>query len=116
MELPKIKKSEHGMLEGIKSKLGFADANPHYDDGYYDEGFDDYSEEYGEYGPDYNEDDFPADDAPGSRYEPYAPVTSRPARASHARSSASPAPSLFSSGTTRAGKPDTWAACSPGSS
>lgn len=54
MELPKIKKSEHGMLEGIKSKLGFADANPHYDDGYYDEGFDDYSEEYGEYGPDYN--------------------------------------------------------------
>ena len=39
MELPKIKKSEHGMLEGIKSKLGFADANPHYDDGYYDEGF-----------------------------------------------------------------------------
>ena len=58
------------MLEGIKSKLGFADANPHYDDGYYDEGFDDYSEEYGEYGPDYNEDD------------------SRPARASHARSSA----------------------------
>ena len=51
MELPKIKKSEHGMLEGIKSKLGFADANPHYDDGYYDEGFDDYSEEYGEYGP-----------------------------------------------------------------
>lgn len=70
MELPKIKKSEHGMLEGIKSKLGFADANPHYDDGYYDEGFDDYSEEYGEYGPDYNEDDFPADDAPGSRYEP----------------------------------------------
>ena len=76
------------MLEGIKSKLGFADANPHYDDGYYDEGFDDYSEEYGEYGPDYNEDDFPADDAPGSRYEPYAPVTSRPARATHARSSA----------------------------
>lgn len=88
MELPKIKKSEHGMLEGIKSKLGFADANQQYDDGYYDEGFDDYSEEYGEYGPDYNEDDFPADDAPGSRYEPYAPVTSRPARASHARSSA----------------------------
>lgn len=76
------------MLEGIKSKLGFADANQSYDDGYYDEGFDDYSEEYGEYGPDYNEDDFPADDAPGSRYEPYAPVTSRPARASHARSSA----------------------------
>ena len=76
------------MLEGIKSKLGFADTNPHYDDGYYDEGFDDYSEEYGEYGPDYNEDDFPTDDAPGSRYEPYAPVTSRPARASHARSSA----------------------------
>lgn len=76
------------MLEGIKSKLGFADAAQSYDDGYYDEGFDDYSEEYGEYGPDYNEDDFPADDVPGSRYEPYAPVTSRPARSSHARSAA----------------------------
>lgn len=76
------------MLEGIKSKLGFADASQSYDDGYYDEGFDDYSEEYGEYGPDYKEADFPADDAPGARYDPYAPVTTRPAGASRSRSSA----------------------------
>ena len=88
MELPKIKKSEHGMLEGIKSKLGFADANRQYDDGYYDEGFDEYGKEYGEYGPDYNEADFPAEDAPSARYDPYAPVTTRPAGAAHARSSA----------------------------
>lgn len=76
------------MLEGIKSKLGFADANQSYDDGYYDEGFDDYSEEYGEYGPDYKETDFPVDDAPGARYDPYAPVTTRPAGASRSRSGA----------------------------
>ena len=93
MELPKIKKSEHGMLDGIKSKLGFADANKGYDD--YDERFDEYGDdfgdygEYGEYGADYAPaDDYSADDAPGSRYDPYAPVTTRPARAAHARSSA----------------------------
>lgn len=90
------------MLEGIKSKLGFADANQSYDDGYYDEGFDDYSEEYGEYGPDYNEDDFPADNAPASRYEPYAPVTSRPARASHARATSVGAAKLVSIDDVRA--------------
>lgn len=76
------------MLEGIKSKLGFADANQSYGDGYYEEGFDDYSEEYGEYGPDYNEADFPAEEAPSARYDPYAPVTTRPAGASRSRSSA----------------------------
>lgn len=93
MELPKIKKSEHGMLDGIKSKLGFADANKGYDD--YDERFDEYGDDfgdygdYGEYGADYAPaDDYSADDAPGSRYDPYAPVTTRPARAAHARSSA----------------------------
>ena len=40
MELPKIKRSEHGggMLDGIKSKLGFADAAGNgggYDDAYH---------------------------------------------------------------------------------
>ncbi len=90
------------MLEGIKSKLGFADANQQYDDGYYDEGFDDYNDEYGEYGPDYNEADFPAEDAPSSRYEPYAPVTSRPARASHARGSSVSAAKLVSIDDVRA--------------
>lgn len=81
------------MLDGIKSKLGFADANKGYDD--YDERFDEYGDDFGEYG-DYGEygadyaptDDYEADDAPGSRYDPYAPVTTRPARAAHARSSA----------------------------
>ena len=46
MELPKIKKSEHGMLDGIKSKLGFAEADRGYDERYED----DYGEGYGDYG------------------------------------------------------------------
>ena len=82
MELPKIKRSEHGggMLDGIKSKLGFADAAGNgggYDDAYlddYGDDFGDYDEEFGEYGPGYD------DGAPASRYDPYAPVTTRPAR------------------------------------
>lgn len=90
MELPKIKKSEHGgMFDGIKSKLGFADAADNgagYDDAYlddYGDDFGDYNDEFGDYGPEY-------DDAPASRYDPYAPVTTRPARGSSrsARSSA----------------------------
>lgn len=95
MELPKIKKSEHGVLDGIKSKLGFANASQGYDSGYGEYGDDyagDYGEygdygDYGEYGDDYAPIDGRADDAAGSRYDPYAPVTTRPARASHARSS-----------------------------
>ena len=79
MELPKIKRSEHGggMLDGIKSKLGFADAAGNgggYDDAYlddYGDDFGDYDDEFGEYGPGYD------DGAPASRY---APVTTRPAR------------------------------------
>ncbi|OUO90078.1 cell division protein SepF [Gordonibacter sp. An230] len=82
MELPKIKKSEHGVLDGIKSKLGFANAGQGYDD--YD---DDYDGDYGEYGDDYAAVDDRDDDAPGSRYDPYAPITTRPARASRARAS-----------------------------
>ena len=82
MELPKIKRSEHGggMLDGIKSKLGFADAAGNgggYDDAYlddYGDDFGDYDDEFGEYGPGYD------DGAPASRYDPYAPVTTRPAR------------------------------------
>ena len=91
MELPKIKRTEGGMLDGIKSKLGFADANQGYDEGYYDEQYGDYGDDYGEYG-DYGSgyDDAPESDAPASRYDPYAPVTTRPARASHARSSSRP--------------------------
>ncbi len=71
------------MLDGIKSKLGFADANDQYtlrpgtlrrglrrirrirDD--YGEGYD----EFADYGPDYDE------NAQGGSYEPYAPVTTR---------------------------------------
>ncbi len=92
MELPRIKKSEHGMLDGIKSKLGFADAassdyhEEYYDDyGNADDDYGDYAEdlgEFSEYGPDYNE-----GAASGSRYDPYAPITTRPPRS--ARSSRS---------------------------
>lgn len=82
MELPKIGKSEHGMLDGIKSKLGFTDVpKDGYDEEPYEEyreeyeEYGDYAEEYGEYGPDYD------DGAAGAHYDPYAPVTTRPARA-----------------------------------
>lgn len=75
-----MKKPERGMLDGIKSKLGFADAaDKGYDEPYYDDYQDDFgdfadADEFGEYGPEYN-------DAPAaSRYDPYAPVTTRPAR------------------------------------
>lgn len=57
MELPKIKKSEHGMSRNQIEIT--AHANPHYDDGYYDEGSTTTARSSGEYGPDYNEDDFP---------------------------------------------------------
>lgn len=59
MELPKIRKSEGGMLDGIKSKLGFANAPSEdgYDDRYYDDYDSDYADDYGddyaEYADDY---------------------------------------------------------------
>ena len=94
------------MLDGIKSKLGFADAGQGYDDGYYDRGYDDRSfqdefgderdaEEFGEYGPGYREDDVAADEGAGSGYDRYAPVTTRPVRTgrSAARSAAALPPS-----------------------
>ena len=90
MALPKIKKPEHGMLDGIKSKLGFADAGSGYDDGYYDQGYDDYGDGYeddfGEYGPDYRDDGGASAAAPSSSYDPYAPVSTRPARTGRHRS------------------------------
>lgn len=83
MELPKIKGFEHGggMLDNIKSKLGFADPatnvdeydDAEYRDGYED-GYDDYADEYSDYDPAYD------NEAPASRYDPYAPVTTRPVR------------------------------------
>ncbi len=75
-----------GMLDGIKSKLGFADnaqtssyrsrsrsrqSNDDYDD--YDDDYDDYDDDYEE-------------DAPKT-YEPYSPVTTRPAGGSRVSSS-----------------------------
>lgn len=82
MERPKIGKSGNGMFDGIKSKLGFTDASR---DDYDDESYEGYREEYGEYGddageygeygPDYDE------GAAGTHYDPYAPVTTRPAQA-----------------------------------
>lgn len=116
MELPKIKRSgAAGMLDGIKSKLGFADAGQGYDDGYYDRGYDDRSfqdefgderdaEEFGEYGPGYREDDVAADEGAGSGYDRYAPVTTRPVRTgrSAARSAGGTPPKLVSIDDVRA--------------
>lgn len=85
MAFPKFNAGEGGMLDSIKSKLGFPD-----DSGYgsyrsrsrkeddYDD-YDDYDEEG--YAEDYDD----ADDAPSSNYDPYSSVTTRPARGSHAR-------------------------------
>lgn len=96
MELPKISKSDRGVLSGIKSKLGFADEADArgYDDGYYDDGYgDDYAGEYADDGYDGGYDDGYgngyggyddgrgyADDPAASRYEPYNSVSTRPAR------------------------------------
>ena len=85
MELPKIKKTERGMFDGIKSKLGFAEADRGYDERYEGDYGDDFGEydEYGEYGPDYQD---AADEPAASRYDPYAPVTTRPVRTGYAPS------------------------------
>ncbi len=107
MELPKIKKSEHGMLDGIKSKLGFSEPDRGYDERYEDDFGDDYGDygEYSEYGPDY-QDDFEDAGSAGSRYDPYAPVTTRPVRTGYsptsARGSSATPPKLVSIDDVRA--------------
>lgn len=83
MAMPKFNKPE-GMLDSIKSKLGFSDASSGYGDSY-DRGrndFDDY-DDYADY------DDEDEEDAPSSNYDPYSSVTTRPARGNHARVSSS---------------------------
>lgn len=89
MELPRIKKTERGMLDGLKSKLGFAEADRGYDERYEDDYGDDYGDygDLGEYGPDYR-DDLDDGAAAGSRYDPYAPVTTRPSRTGYSPSPA----------------------------
>lgn len=77
MELPKFRRPEGSIFDGIKTKLGFNSVG--YGDDYYGRGYDDdfdkeYAEEFAEYGPDYREDNSQ------STYDPYAPVTVRPAR------------------------------------
>lgn len=69
------------MLDGLKSKLGFAEADRGYDERYEDDYGDDYGDygDLGEYGPDYR-DDLDDGAATSSRYDPYAPVTTRPSR------------------------------------
>lgn len=106
MELPKILKSERGgMLDGIKSKLGFADAGHDYDDGYYEQGGDEYgdaySDEYAEYGSDYHADGALDAPATGSKYEPRTPVSLRSARQT-ARSAGVTPPKLVSIDDVRA--------------
>ena len=78
MAMPKFNKPE-GMLDSIKSKLGFSDGGDYYDRGRKD--YDDYDS--GDYDDDYEEDDA----APSSNYDPYDSVTTRPARGNHARTS-----------------------------
>lgn len=73
MELPKISMTD------IKTKLGFADER---DDAYDEEYYDDYADDYGEYGYDAE-----LEDDPAKRYEPYTPVTTRPALGSRATTS-----------------------------
>lgn len=83
MELPR-RKSDHGMLDGLKSKLGFSGgAAGDASDGYYD---DDYADDYGdgydefaEYGPDYDA------TRTGTRYDAPDAVTTRAPRTSSAR-------------------------------
>ena len=75
MAMPKFNKPE-GMLDSIKSKLGFSDGTSGYDSGY-DRGRNDFD--------DYDDYDDDADDAPSSNYDPYSSVTTRPARGNHAR-------------------------------
>ena len=84
MELPK-RKSDKGVFDGLKSKLGFADGgNQAADDGYYDDGYaDDYGDgydgaydEFAEYGPDYDQ------TYTGTRYDAPDAVTTRAPRAS----------------------------------
>lgn len=89
MELPKFK-TDGGMFDGLKSKLGFSDAQQTRvaaDDGYYDDGYDDYADDYGDdygdgydefagYGPDYGR------TRTGTRYDAPDAVTTRAPRAS----------------------------------
>ena len=84
-----MKKTERGMFDGLKSKLGFAEADRGYDERYEDDYGDDYGEygDMGEYGPDYR-DDLDTGAAAGSRYDPYAPVTTRPSRTGYTPSPA----------------------------
>lgn len=76
------RKSERGgVLDSIKAKLGFADADQGYDgkkdDAFYDDADDFSFDEYKDYGPDYREGDMDPD--------PYAPVTTPPASSPRAR-------------------------------
>lgn len=100
MALPRNTRPERaGILDGIKSKLGFANSSKdRYDDEYYDDYGEEYQEGYAEYGPDYD------DDAPSGRYDPYAPVTTRtPQRSGRtSRATSSDFPKLVSIDDVRA--------------
>lgn len=109
MELPKLK-SEKGVFDGLKSKLGFADGNGRggAQDAYYDEYADDYGDEYGdgydefaEYGPDYDA------TYTGTRYDAPDAVTTRAPRTSSrtSRTSASRSSSTSSSSSQDKGFP-----------
>lgn len=102
-----MKKSDRGggMLDGIKSKLGFADqgAAADYGDEYYDDYGDEYGSDYGDgpygdlgdYGDSY-------DNGAAGAYQPYAPVSTRPARGARPSRTEASSPKLVSIDDVRA--------------
>lgn len=99
MELSEKRKTERGMLDGIKSRFGLGASNGQdADQGRYDSEYDDYGEygadydEYAEYGPDYDE------NADAGGYGSYAQVTTRAAndRAARSRARGTSMPKLVS--------------------
>lgn len=95
MELPKFK-TDGGMFDGLKSKLGFSDSSQGRGaagDGYYDDYADDYGDDYDDYGDGYDEfaeygPDYDTTRT-GTRYDAPDAVTTRPARTSSRASSSS---------------------------
>lgn len=55
MELPRIGKSDRGMFDGIKNKLGLGSSNEAYDEEYYDDYTEEYAEDFDEAGYSYDE-------------------------------------------------------------
>lgn len=108
MELPKIARPEGGfggMLDNVKSRLGFAnaDADRGYDDYGYDDGYDEYDDDF-EDGFDFGDEGFDEAEYGDSYDEPYAPVTTRSTGRSY-----SSTPRLVTIGDVKASSSDRFA-------